>query len=594
MNAAKRFGRLRRSAVVFAFAWPWTAQAAEAAETWIRARTDHFDLFTNTSAAEARQAASALEQFRRVLARLLPPARPGPAAPVVVLAFRDASSFEPVVPLHEGEPRGADGFFQGGTGRRYIAANLGTNRADRYDPLYHEWAHLALNESLPAQPAWVGEGLAEVYSAWRPLQDAAVVGLSRPEHLRTLASRGLIPLEALLRADYTSDLYNKPRQRDTFYAQAWAFAHQVVLGRPDGPARLQDYLVGLTRGLDPVESFRRAFAEDLGSAQARLVAYLAAGPPAATWIPETEPGAEITLTVDAPALAEVEYVTGDLLLHGGRVREARRHLARALTADPGFVPAQQALAQVALRQARWDEARAHLQAALAEDPDSPVALFQFAETLAREAAYRSEVLSDDDTARAVAALEKCVARAPYHADAVHLLAQLKPAPLHRRIPLLEAAFRREPHRTALGITLAGLYSKANDLARSTATLLRAREAARDEDMRFLCTHLLGRVTYVASVTAEARGTLRSLECLAGGGLTFLVETGHSMLRLHAPSPRAAMLYGPEGESLERDLVCGSHAEPVTAWYKRAGDAERAGADGTLLSLSFPELSLAAP
>jgi tetratricopeptide (TPR) repeat protein len=403
-----------------------------------------------------------------------------------------------------------------------------------------------------------------------------------------------VPLEALLRADYTSDLYNKPRQRDAFYAQAWAFAHQVVLGRPDGPARLQDYLVGLTRGLDPVESFRRAFAEDLGSAQARLVAYVAAGPPAAAWTPQTELGAEITLTVDAPAPAEVEYVMGDLLLHGGRVREARRHLARALAADPGFVPAQQALAQVALRQARWDEARAHLQAALAEDPDSPVALFQFAETLAREAAHRSEVLSDDDTARAVAALEKCVARAPYHADAVHLLAQLKPAPLHRRIPLLEAAFRREPHRTALGITLAGLYSKANDLARSTATLLRAREAARDEDMRFLCTHLLGRVTYVASVTAEARGTLRSLECLPGGGLTFLVETGHSMLRLHAPSPRAAMLYGPEGESLERDLVCGSHAEPVMAWYKHEGDAERAGLDGTLLSLSFPELALAAP
>jgi hypothetical protein len=187
-----------------------------------------------------------------------------------------------------------------------------------------------------------------------------------------------------------------------------------------------------------------------------------------------------------------------------------------------------------------------------------------------------------------------VARAPYHADAVHLLAQLKPAPLHRRIPLLEAAFSRERHRTHLGITLASLYSKANDRARATATLLRAREAARDEDMRFLCTHLLGRVTYVASVTAEARGTLRSLQCLPGGGLTFLVEAGPALLRLHAPSPRSAMLYGPDGESLERDLVCGSHAEPVTAWYKREGDAEQAGADGTLLSLSFPELSLATP
>jgi hypothetical protein len=298
--------------------------------------------------------------------------------------------------------------------------------------------------------------------------------------------------------------------------------------------------------------------------------------------------------VDAPAAAEVEYVFGDLLLHGSRSRDARAHLLRALSADAQFVPAREALAQVAIRQAKWDEARAHLRAALEREPDSPLALHDFAQALVREATHRNEVLSDEDTRQAVAALEKCVARAPYHADAVHLLARLKPAPVHQRIPLLEAAFLREPHRTELGITLAGLYSKANDMARSTATLLRAREAARDEDMRFLCSHLLGRVRYVASLTAEASGTLRSLQCLPGGGLTFLVEAGGSTLRLHTPSPVAAMLFGPEGEPLERDLVCGAHAEPVTAWYKRASGAEPPGADGTLLSLSFPQVTIATP
>ena len=97
-----------------------------------------------------------------------------------------------------------------------------------------------------------------------------------------------------------------------------------------------------------------------------------------------------------------------------------------------------------------------------------------------------------------------------------------------------------------------------------------------------------------SLTAEARGTLRGLQCLPGGGLTFLLEAEGSTLRLHAPSPVSAMLYGADGEPLERDLVCGSHAESVTAWYKRAGAGEPADADGTLLSLSFAEGSLAAP
>jgi hypothetical protein len=144
------------------------------------------------------------------------------------------------------------------------------------------------------------------------------------------------------------------------------------------------------------------------------------------------------------------------------------------------------------------------------------------------------------------------------------------------------------------MTLAGLYAKANDMARSTATLLRAREAARDDDMRFLTSHLLGRVSYVASVTAEAQGTLRSLQCLPGGGLTFLVEAGASTLRLHAASPVAAMLYGADGEPLQRDLLCGAHAESVTAWYKRNGGTDAEHADGTLLSLSFPALPSASP
>jgi tetratricopeptide (TPR) repeat protein len=514
---------------------------------------------------------------------------------VAVLAFGDGGSFDDVMPLgKDGEPRTADGFFQGGTGRSYIAVNLGTNRPDRYDALYHEWAHLALNEALPAQPAWVGEGLAEVYSAWQGDGDRVLVGLPRAEHLQTIAARGLMPLPALLRADYTSDLYNKERPRELFYAQAWAFAHHLLLGRTDGHARLRAYLEGIARGLDAVDGYRSAFGEDLATAQARLQAHIAPGAvrPAATEVPDA--AAPITLTVDAPTRAETQYVLGDLLLHAGRAREARGRLARALEADPSFQPAREALVEVALRQAKWDEARGHLRAALAADPESPLALHRFADAMVREASARSLVLSDDEEAEAVRALEKCVARAPYHADAVHLLARLKPSPVHRRIPLLQAAFLREPHRTELGITLAHLYTKANDFGRSTATLLRAREAARDEAMRFLCSHLLGKAAYVASVTAEARGTLRALECLPGGALNFLIEgPGGGLLRLHAPSPRAAFLYGSEGEAFERELVCGPQAEPVTAWY-RPGQTEGALGDGTLLSLSFPQTSSATP
>src|SRR6185503_12819141 len=113
MQAGHRFGSVRAAGAGVALLLGTAAPSAVADSRWVRARTDHFDLLTNTTATEARQAAAALEQFRRVLERLLPPARPGLAgAPVVVLAFRDDATFDPFVPLHDGEPRAADGFFQ--------------------------------------------------------------------------------------------------------------------------------------------------------------------------------------------------------------------------------------------------------------------------------------------------------------------------------------------------------------------------------------------------------------------------------------------------------------------------------------------------
>ena len=45
-----------------------------------------------------------------------------------------------------------------------------------------------------------------------------------------------------------------------------------------------------------------------------------------------------------------------------------------------------------------------------------------------------------------------------------------------------------------------------------------------------------------------------------------------------------MLYGPDGEPLETELVCGPQNAPVTAWYRRAPDGEHA--KGTLLSLTW--------
>jgi len=560
--------------------------------TWARARTDHFELLSDGGPAAARPAAAALARFQRVLEELVPAPRTGGEGPLVILAFTREDAFRSCVPRHGGEPRAVDGFFQGGTARRFIAVNLRAERPDPYDALYHEYAHLALNRSLPAQPAWVAEGLAELYSAWEPAGANARVGLPRPEHLDLLRRRGLLPIADLLRADYTSDFYLREDRSLLFYAQSWLLAHYIVVGRAGGREQLGDYLAAITRGAEGIAAFRDAFGEDPGPLLQRLRWYLEAPALPVAWVllpadDEPDPG-ERAPEVTSPSAGEVDYLIADLLLHQDRPLDARRHLARSLAAEPGFAPARAGLAAVALGQAQWGEARRQLRAVLERQPDDPLALYRYADALVREASRRGEVLTDADTDAAVGALEKAVRQAPHFADAAELLARLRPQPARRRIALLEPAFAREPQRTDIGITLSGLYVRVNDMGRAATVLARAQAAARDPDMRFLAGHLLGRIGFSSSVTGEVSGTLVRLECLEGGALDFVVEAAGTRLTLRAPGPRSVLLYGSDGEPLEKELVCGPHDSPVSAFYLRHDRAGDDGPAGTLLSMTWSD------
>ena len=189
----------------------------------------------------------------------------------------------------------------------------------------------------------------------------------------------------------------------------------------------------------------------------------------------------------------MEFRLGDLLLHAGRLADARRHLERAIESDPRFGPAHAALGHVAVRLGRWEEARREVALALAADPADAVALYRYAELLVRETSARGEVLSPEREAEAVATLERVLALDPQLADACDLLARLRPATLRRADRAGPAALARDPARADLGLTLAGLYVRKNDFAAARVALLRTGTLARDDVNRFLSEHLLSRL-----------------------------------------------------------------------------------------------------
>jgi tetratricopeptide (TPR) repeat protein len=559
---------------------------AGADEAWIRVASEHFVVLSDAGPARARLTAVHLERFRRVIAGVLGRAPEPHDPPTVVIAFRDQGSFAPFRPVYRGRAQDVQGYFQAGSDRDYIAASLGTAEADARETLFHEYAHVVLNRTLDAQPLWLAEGLAEAFARWTAAGNEALVGRPAPEHLRCLQRETPLPIARLIETGYASPLYNEGDQRGMFYAQSWALAHWAVFGRgASGPADLRVFLSAVAAGTEAARAFASAFGADVATAQRLLDAYVAGPLPVGRFEIEGL-DADVVVEVQAATRAEVEFRLGDLLLHAGRLPEARRHLERAVESDARFGPAHSALAHAAVRQGRWEEARREVELALAADPGDAVALYRYADLVVRETSARNEVLSARREEEVVAALEQALAVDPQLGDACELLARLRPQPYDRRIAQVRAALAGEPRRADLALTLAGLYARKNDYGSARAALVRMGTVAGDDAHRFLSRHLLGRLDGLTAGTAEVKGTLVALDCRPGGALRFVVAGGREPLRLETPSATGVFLYGGDGSQLERTFTCGTQArETVTARYRPIPPSPD-GADGALMSLTF--------
>ena len=206
-----------------------------------------------------------------------------------------------------------------------------------------------------------------------------------------------------------------------------------------------------------------------------------------------------------------------------------------------------------------------------------------ADLVVHEAAAGSQVLSDAAEETAVRLLQQAVALAPHYADAVDLLAHLRPEPRGQRIRMVEDALARNPGRTDLAFTLAGLRLGAQDPHGAAAALVRARDNARDDTQRFLSEHLLRRLGQATAGTVETTGRFTHLECRPGGALDFVVD----LLRLRASTPAAVLLQDGSGDLLQRELVCGPQQGTVRVRYRPLTDPPDGPAlDGVLLTLRF--------
>jgi Tfp pilus assembly protein PilF len=558
---------------------------AVAGVAWSRARSAHFEVLTDAGEPLARHAALRLETLRAALQSLFPP-RGSVERPIVVLFLANSSRFEALVPRRHTRPRTVGGFFQGGAESDTIVARLTVESRGPFAALDHEYAHSALNRSLPAQPLWVAEGLAELLSdgtgmppAGRPcevrfgsfLADLALLAREHPGSLATLLE---------LRPDSPDYLAGRD---PGLYGRSWALVRWVVARH--GLAGLGAFLEALAEG-EPARGAFEARLARLDEAQATLLDVAPA--PVLHVALDAASAASAAPALDTPGRADVEFQLGELLLRSGEPARARVHLERALAEAPGHVPARIALADVHLRRGEPDLARRELERALRLAPDDPAALLHLARQQVADAHARGEPLAEAAEERLVTGLERALERSPGLYEAALLLVDLRPQPYARRRAALEPAFAQDPSRTEVGLALAALHLKDRDLAAAQRVLRRARDGALEPGYRFLCERQLDQIAEYRAATAEVRGRLLHVECRRDGSLRFTVDAPPAPILLEAASTRSFFVHGEAGQPDPpgpSDLVCGLQEREIVVRYRRSEPGEPV--DGVVLWVAFP-------
>src|SRR5688500_16336486 len=248
--------------------------ADPAGAEWTRLRSANFTFVGDAPERQIRRVAQQLEQFREVMIRALPPSAAPSPVPIVVLVFANDRSFEPFKPRFQGRVVRVAGFFQGGQDVSYIAlkGDLGEVAART---VFHEYSHFLMRNVLGFAPAWVNEGLAEVYETFQERDGgkSAILGIALPEHVQELRARTLIPLSELVAVDHSSPMYNEGSRRGLFYAQSWAFMHYLTFGSETRRGQLLRYLTSVRGGVPSEEALRKEFG-DLSPLEQELRQYV--------------------------------------------------------------------------------------------------------------------------------------------------------------------------------------------------------------------------------------------------------------------------------------------------------------------------------
>jgi tetratricopeptide (TPR) repeat protein len=546
---------------------------------WRLTRSEHFEIYAQTSDQRARAILTWFEQLRTFFER-----QGGSntlSSPVHVIVFASEREYQPYRLRST-----ADAYYVGAGSQNYIV--MGSDDPGKFGLAAHEYAHLVLRNSGLEMPPWLKEGLAEFFATLRITEQAAELGGPLPGRLRTLQGRTWMPVADLLSLSEESQRSEERSAADLFYAESWALTEmlllspkyapsfQKILASPslDAEATARDLHQWTDQPRLPVVQLPEVVAKsgpvevsDVSPVAARLLLaqlLLAAG--------EFDRADALfsALGPDAPDAAAVSVGLGLIALHKGDSEAARRFWKRAI--DQGIADARLCYHYAILADQAGlpsGDIRPALERALALQPDFDDAHYQLA-LLEKNAGHYEAAIREFHTMRIIAGT-RAYAYWLALADAFNELGRREEAQSAARHAREHAASASERARADEEIYFAETdpgVQFARD-ASGHLQLVTTRMPHQQSDWNPFIEP--------ADDIHRVQGTLREIEC--GSVTTIRVEAAGKLVTLAIPDlQHVQMRHAPS------EFVCGPQtATQVTVDYARTPNAA---ADGIVRGMDF--------
>ena len=442
--------KLRFPALLMAMVFPALAlPGALPDEQWIEVQSSHFTVLTDTGEKPGRDLGRQFEQMRSVFAQLFS-RQIKQSVPLQIIALKNSRQISEYAPLYQGRPVKTVGFYLRSQDRDYIVLDM--DAPNRWETVFHEYAHLLLAANLPDLPPWFTEGFAEFYSTIVIDNKQATIGRPPEAAVEVLRQEPLMPIVTLFGVDHNSPVYNDDSDpRSIFYAESWLVVH--YLWDHNQMEQAQRYFELLRQHVPITEAVKRAFDMEPDQFDRLLQKYSRSGLEALR-VPLKEGLEKVSFSITPVASSHALTALAGVHAHQiGYEQQAIKELQELLRQDPGNAAAHRELGYIYYHQHNSDAALAHLQKAAEKSPDDWLVHFFWAELAAGK--------SDDALAPEIEKEAKLVTELnPEFADGYGLLGFALMIE-HRNpeaIVAYQTALRLKPQSEVYALNLAELYT----------------------------------------------------------------------------------------------------------------------------------------